>query len=295
LSVGMMHILTGKFDIVVVQALSKASNMKTIPDMVNFALDPVLNRSLDISSYFVAGLEMNRYLEEKKATREQCAAVVVKNKGNALRNPSAGYGASVTVEQVLESEPVAEPIRLLDVAPYADGAVVVVLCSEKRAGSLTDKPVWLKGVGWSTDSPTLESRDWTDAVSVRLAGDMAYKMAGITCPAKEVDLAEVNDEISFKELQHLEALRLFDEGMAGKATDDGKTAVDGILPVNASGGGLGVGHLFECSGAQKFIEMILQLRGEAGERQVPNARVGLTQAWRGIPTTSAAVAVLGAD
>lgn len=292
IAVGVMHILTGLFDIVLVQALSKASNMKTIPDMVNFALDPVINRPLDITSYFVAGLEMNRFLVEGRATREQCAAVVVKNKANALRNPSAGYGASLTVDHVLDSEPVAEPVRMLDIAPYADGAVVAVLCSEKTAGSLTDKPVWINGVGWSTDSPTMESRDWTDAVSTRLAADMAYKMAGIVCPAKEIDIAEVNDEISFKELQHLEALRLFNEGEAGKATEDGKTAIGGIIPVNASGGGLGVGHLFECSGAQKVAELVMQLRGEAGERQVPDVSTGLAQAWRGIPSTSAAVAVL---
>lgn len=295
LAVAVMHVLTERFDIVVVQALSKASNMKTIPEMINFAMDPVLNRPLDVTSYFVAGLEMNRFLAEKRATREQCAAVVVKNKANALRNPVAGYGAAITVDHVLDSEPVAEPVRLLDIAPYADGAVVMVLCSEKLARSLTDKPVWIKGVGWSTDSPTLETRDWTDAVAVRLAGDMAYRMAGITCPAKEVDVAEVNDEISFKEIQHLEALRLFDEGTAGKATEDGKTALGGILPVNPSGGGLGIGHLFECSGAQKVLELVLQLRGEAGDRQVEGAGIGLAQAWRGIPTTSAAAAVLGAE
>ncbi len=294
LAVGVMHILTEQFDIVVVQALSKASNMKTIPDLLNFAFDPVLNRPLDVTAYALAGLEMNRFLTDGRATREQCAAVVVKNKANALKNPLAGYGASISVEHVLESEPVAEPVRLLDIAPYADGAVVVVLCSEKLASSLTDKPVWITGIGWCTDSPTIESRDWSGAVAVRLAGDMAYRMAGITCPAKEIDLAEVNDEISFKELQHLEALRLFEPGQAGRATEDGQTSLGGALPVNVSGGGLGVGHLFECSGAQKVLELVLQLRGEAGSRQVPGAGVGLAQAWRGIPTTSAAVAILSA-
>lgn len=295
LAVGVMHVLTGKFDIVVVQGLSKASNMKTLPQLMNFAFDPVLNRPLDVTGYFVAGLEMNRFVASGRATREQCAAVVVKNKRNALKNPLAGYGAEITLEHVLESEPVAEPVRRLDIAPYADGAVVMVICSEKTAPALTDKPVWIRGVGWSTDSPTLESRDWEEAAAVRLAGDMAYRMAGITCPAKEVNLAEVNDEISFKELQHLEALRLFAEGEAGRATEDGKTSLGGVLPVNPSGGALGVGHLFECSGAQKVAELVLQLRGEAGDRQVVNARCGVAQAWRGIPSTSAAVAVLGAD
>lgn len=295
LAVGVMHILTGQFDIVVVQALSKASNMKTISEMVNFAFDPVLNRPLDLTPWFVAGLEMRRFLAEGRATREQCAAVVVKNRGNALLNPLAAYGAKLTVEQVLHSEPVAEPLRALDIAQQADGAVVVVLCSSRVAPSLTDRPVWIRGVGWASDSPTLESRDWTDAVSVRLAADMAYRMAGITCPSKEIDFAEVNDEVSFKELQHLEALRLFGEGQAGWATENGITSLEGDLPVNPSGGALGVGHLFECSGAQKFVEVVLQLRGEAGARQIPDVGVGLAQSWRGVPTTTAAVAVLSAD
>ncbi len=292
LAVGVMHILTGRFNTVAVQALSKASNIKTVPELMNFAMDPVLNRPLDVTSYAVAGLEMNRFLEKGRATREQCAAVVVKNKANALANPSAAYGARISIDHVLDSEPVAEPVRLLDIAPHADGAVVMVLCSEKTAPSLTVDPVWITGIGWSSDSPTMESRDWTDAVAVRQAGDRAYRMAGISCPAKEIDFAEVSDEISYKELQHLEALRLFDPGQAGKATEDGKTSPGGTLPVNVSGGGLGVGHLFECSGAQKVLELVLQLRGEAGKRQLAGAGVGLAQAWRGIPTTSAAVAIL---
>jgi len=284
LAVGVMQILTGQFDLVVVQALSKASNMKTIPKLVNFAMDPVLTRPYDMTSFFMAGLEMNRFMEEGRATREQCARVVVKNKANALRNPSAGYGAVIDIAHVLDSEPVAEPVLALDIAPHADGAVVMVLCSEKLAQSLTDKPVWIDGIGWCSDSYALEYRDWSDAVSVRMAGDMAYRHAGISCPAKYIDFAEVNDEISFKELQHLEALRLFDPGTAGLATEDGKTADDGLLPVNVSGGGLGVGHLFECSGAQKTLEVVLQLRGEAGARQLPDVHNGLAQAWRGIPT-----------
>ena len=292
LAVGVMHILTEQFDIVAVQAMSKASNMKTIDNLINFAFDPVLNRPLDLTPHFVSGLEMNRFLSEGRATREQCAKVVVKNRGNALKNPVAPYGVDLTPETVMESPPVAEPVRQLDLAAHADGAVVMVLCSEKLVKSLTDKPIWVKGVGWCTDSPTLESRDWIDAMATRRAGDMAYKMAGVVNPAGEIDVVEVNDEVSFKELQHLEALRLFEPGRAGYALEDGRTALGGDLPVNPSGGSLGVGHLFDASGAQKLMEIILQLRGEAGPRQVSGASVGLAQAWRGVPSTSAAVAVL---
>lgn len=292
LAVGTMLVLTGQFDIVAVQALSKLSNMKTIPNMVNFAFDPILNRPLNEHYSYVSGLAMNRFLHDGKATREQCARVVVKNRANALQNPVAAYAADLTLDNVLDSEPVSEPVRLLDLAQVADGAIVFVICSEQTARSLTDNPIWIKGVGWSTDSPSLESRDWGNAVSTRLAGDMAYKMAGIKYPAKEIDLAEVTDEVSFKELEYIEALRLFEPGRAGLALEDGRTTRGGDLPVNVSGGDLGVGHLFEAAGAQKLMEIVLQLRGTAGSRQIANAHTGLAQAWRGEPTTSAAVAIL---
>lgn len=292
LAVGTMLVLTGHFDIVVVQALSKMSNMLTVPQMVNFAFDPVLNRPLDEHYTFVSGLGMNRFLHEGMATREQCALVAVKNRANALLNPVAAYGAVLSVDNVLDSEPVSEPLRALDLAQTADGAIVLVLASEKVVSSLTDRPVWVKGIGWASDSPTMESRDWGTSIATRIAGDMAYKMAGMSYPASELDLAEVNDEITYKELEHLEALRLFEPGHAGLALEDGRTSRDGDLPVNVSGGDQGVGHLFEASGLQKVTEIVLQLRGDAGSRQVPDAHVGLAQGWRGVPTTSAAVAVL---
>lgn len=291
-AVGTMLILTGKFDIVVVQALSKISNAKSLSRIINFAFDPVLNRPLDLHYTYVCGLEMRRFIHDGKATREQCALVAVKNRKNALYNPAAAYGADLTIENIIESEPVAEPLRALEIAQTADGAVVMVLCSEKVVSSLTDRPVWVKGIGWSTDSSALESRSWKEAVSTRLAADMAYRMAGISCPPREIDIAEVSDEYAFKELQHLEALRLFEPGRAGIALEDGRTLKDGDLPVNVSGGDLGVGHPVEASGAQKVAELFLQLRGEAGKRQVGNARVGVAQSWRGIPSASAAVCVL---
>lgn len=295
LAVGVMHILTGKFDIVAVQALSKISNMKSVPKLLNFALDPILNRPFDVHSSFISGMELNRFLHDKRATREQCAMVSVKNRANALLNPVAGYGAEITVEDVLASEPISEPLRRLDMAQSSDGAIVLVLASENTAKSLTKNPIWIEGIGWASDSPSLESRNWDTSVSTKIAADMAYKMANIACPAKEIDLAEVTDEVSYKELEHLEALRLFEPGEAGVALEYGKTSIQGELPVNTSGGDLGVGHLFEASGAQKVAEIVLQLRGEAGKRQIQKAHRGVAQAWRGDPTTSSAVVVLSND
>ena len=287
-----MMILTGRLDIVAVQAMSKASNMTTLGDLELFAFDPVFNRPLAENPHFVAGLEMNRYLYESKTTRKQCAKVVVKNKRNALINPYAGHGVKIAVEDVLNSEIVSYPLTHLDISPNSDGAVVMVLASKETAKKLTNKPVWIRGVGWCSDTFSLENRDWGQATSTKIAAEMAYKMAKIDDPKREIDLVELSDLFSYKELQHLESLKFCNKGEAGKMVDDGVTEIGGELPVNPSGGSLGVGHLYECSGAQKTLEVVLQLRGEAGKRQIKNANIGLAHAWRGVPTTTCAIAIL---
>jgi acetyl-CoA C-acetyltransferase len=110
-----------------------------------------------------------------------------------------------------------------------------------------------------------------------------------------VDLAEVDDTYSYRELMHLEALRLARPGEAGPMIEDGVFSREGDLPVNPSGGSLGQGYLFEANGLARTLECVLQLRGEAGERQIDDAGVAIAQSWRGIPTTTAAVAVFGSD
>jgi len=209
-----------------------------------------------------------------------------------LDNPYAAHGAKIKVDDVLVSEPLFYPLSRLDTSPLADGCVVMVLASEGVARKLTDTPVWIRGVGWNSDTPWLETRDWGRTVHTELAAKMAYKTAGIKNPRKEICLAEIDDMFSYKELQNLEALGFCRRGEAGKLTEEGVTERDGDLPVNPSGGLLGVGYPLEASGLQKVLEVVLQLRGEAGKRQVPNAETGLAQVWRGIPTASGAVAVL---
>ncbi len=292
LATAYMLIKTGYFDTVVVEAHSKASDILTYMDIVQFGLDPIFNRPLGGHPYYIAGLEMNRYLHETGTTEEQCAQVVVKNKKNAILNPHAAYGAKITLDQVMRSERLFHPLKKLEISTPADGCIVLVLASENVAEKLTDKPVWVKGVGWCTETPSLETRDWTRAVYTRLAAEMAYKEAKISNPWRDIDFAEIHDMFAYKELQHMEALKLCDYGMAGKLTEEGLTALDGEFPVNPSGGLLGMGYGLEASGLQKVLEVVLQLRGEADARQVEDAEVGLAHTWRGIPTATGAVAVL---
>jgi acetyl-CoA C-acetyltransferase len=293
LATAYMLIRTGQAHLVVVEGHSKASNVLTLPEVTAYAQDPILNRPLGLNTDFIAGMEMNRYLYETGTTPEECAAVVVKNRRNAMRNPLAPYGADLTIDEVLSGPPLAWPLGRHETAKHADGAIVIVLASEERAQSLSDQPVWILGVGWCNGAPSLESREWGDVPYIRKAAEMAYRQAGIRQPHLAIDLFEVDDTYAYKELQHLEAINFCRAGEAGMLTEEGLTEPDSELPVNVSGGSLGMGDLLDASGLARALEIVLQLRGEAGPRQLEEANVGLAQSWRGAPTTSGAVAIMG--
>ena len=290
-----LQLETGQFDIAVVEGRSKASNVLYPAHIEAFALDPVYVRPLGLHPRFVAGMEMRAFLEATGNTQDQAARVVVKNRHNALRNPLAAYPASLTIEDVIESSPVAEPLKEGEAARYADGAIVLVLARQEAVTRLTGRPVYIRGIGWAQHTPNLEERQWDRAIYAERASNMAYEMAGITSPSDEIDLAEVDDTFAYKELQHLEALRLALPGQAGRRLDEGTYHPQGQLPVNVSGGNLGCGYTHDMSGLRSVLEVVLQLRGVAGERQLQNVSLGLAQSWRGIATASGGVLVLGSE
>jgi acetyl-CoA C-acetyltransferase len=294
LASALMQIKTGQQSIVATSAFSKVSNLSHYEHVAAYATDPAYIRPLNENPCFIAGLEMNRYLYESCTTREQCASVVVKNRYNALSNPSAVYGAKITIDDVLRASPLSSPLGSLDASGHLDGAIVILLASEEKAREITDRPVWIKGVGWATDTPNLDSRleGLGGALYARLSAEKAYAMAGIKTPYAEIDFAEIDDTYSYKELQHLEALQLCGPGEAGKLLELGTFAPGGDLPVNVSGGSLGVGYLHEANGLHRILETALQLRGEAGKRQLPDVETGLAFAWRGIPTATGATVIL---
>jgi len=289
-----MQISTGLIDVAAVEAHSKSSEIVSIRNIMSLALDPVYVRPLGPDPYFVAGLEMMRYLHESGNTREQCGKVVEKNRRNALRNPYAAYASETTAQDVLASEAVCCPLGKMDIAEPADGAAVAVLASEKKAIDFCDDPVWILGLGWCSDTPCLEAREWGEAAYAKTAAERTFKMAKGVRP-KDVDLLEIDDSFSYKELQHLEAMGFCKEGEAGVLTEKGVTALDGEIPVNVSGGSLGMGYTFEMAGLQRLCETVLQLRNRAGEHQVKNARTGFVQCWRGIPTASGAAMILASE
>ncbi len=288
-----MQIQTGIIEVAVVEAHSKVSDLQTLDGVIEHGLDPIWNKPLGAHPFVIAGLEADAYLRATRTPAKALAALVAKNRRNGLRNPVAAYGADVDPEQVEASEVRFAPLRSLDIANPADGCVVLVVASERTARRLHANPIWIRGIGWSSDSPTLETRSWTEAVYARLAGEMAFRMAKVRRPASEVDFAEVDDRFSYKELQHIEALGLAKAGAAGKKVLAGEFHADGSLPVNVSGGSLGCGNVFEATGLHRAAEVALQLRGDAGSHQLDGVRMGVAQAWRYIPSATGAVAVLG--
>jgi acetyl-CoA C-acetyltransferase len=290
-----MQLETEQLDLAVIEGHSKASNIDYPAHIEAFALDPIFARPLGFHPRYVAGLEMRAFLEETGNTEEQAAMVVAKNRRAALSNPLAAYPAKLTLADVMSSPPEAEPLKRGDVASLADGAIVLVLARESKLSRIKGRPVFIRGIGWSQDSPNIEERDFYRAAYAQQAAGRAYRMAGIRDPGSEIDFAEVDDTFSYKQLQHLEALGLALPGESGQMLERGMFDASGTLPVNVSGGNLGCGAAHDTSGLRSILEVVLQLRGTAGERQLPKVKTGLAQSWRGIPTATGGVAVLGVE
>ena len=193
----------------------------------------------------------------------------------------------------MNSDLLSWPIKRLEVAEMTDAACVLVIASEEVAKRLKREAVWIKGIGWCSGTSLIESRDLTSAGYIESAARQAYKMAGIKNPRKEIGVAEIYDTFAYKELQFCEALGLCEKGKAGQLIDDGITQLGGTLPVNPSGGLLGEGNAVGTSGLARVAHAAYQVRGTAGEYQVPGVNIALAQGWGGIPTYSGGVALLG--
>jgi acetyl-CoA C-acetyltransferase len=278
---GWIQVASGLFDTCLVVCEEKMSSCFPHPQTAfNSIYDNFIERQLGVNLVWIFGLEMHRYMKRYGIKKEDIARVSVKNKNNALDHPSAQLAAKVTLDEVLASEVLAWPVQRLDISPPSDGAVAFVLASEEKAKRLTDDPVWISGVGWNLDSSYWTNRDLYYPKYVECAARMAYRMAGISNPRKEIHVAEPYDPFNYKELHHLEGLQLAKKGQAPQMTKDGITQRDGDLPVCPSGGLLGVGNPIAAAGAMKVAEIYWQLKGEAGKRQVKNDPVtGLAQAW----------------
>lgn len=209
----------------------------------------------------MAKLHMHNY----KTTEEQLALVSVKNHKNAVHNEYAQFRKEITVDDVMKSPMIADPLKLLDASPITDGAAAIVIASEKKAKELSDTLVWIAGSGHATDTISLHDRD--DLLTLKAsaaASRQAYLQAKLE--PKDIQAVEVHDCFTIAELLALEDLGFVKKGSSGKFTESGETNIGGKLPVNTSGGLKAKGHPIGASGVAQAIESVLQLRGDAGKR-----------------------------
>jgi acetyl-CoA C-acetyltransferase len=181
----------------------------------------------------------------------------------------------ITVENVLKSPPVVLPLKLLDCSPITDGAACVVVAPAEKARKMDRVPVLVAGTGQASDTISLHSRQSLTGLRATVeAARMAYKMAGVG--PNDIDVAEVHDCFTIAEIMAIEDLGFCKKGEGGKLTEEGQTEIGGRIPVNTSGGLKGKGHPVGATGIAQVVEIVQQLRGEAGKRQVKGAEIGLT-------------------
>jgi acetyl-CoA C-acetyltransferase len=279
---GWYHVASGLFDVVLVVAEEKMSSYYPHAQAAFLTIfDHTTERPLKPNLLWIFALEMNRYMTTYGVAKEDIARVSVQHKRNAANHPCALLGnKDITVKDVLNSETLAWPVQRFDVSPVSDGAVAIILAAEHVAKRITDKPVWIEGVGWNLDTAYWTNRDLAYPRYVEYAARQAYEMAGITEPRKQIQIAEPYDPFDYKALHHLEGLQLADRGKAVELYIDGTAAPDGNMPVCPSGGLLGTGNPIAAAGLMKIAELFWQLRGEAGARQVAGSpKRGLAQAW----------------
>jgi len=212
-------------------------------------------------------LLMRIYMQRYGVTERHIAMVAVKNHKNGMKNPYAHIHREITVEGVMPSVMISDPLRLYYPCPISDGAAAVILCPADKAEEYRDKSVKIIGVGQATDVQCVHEREDPAVLkSCRIAAEKAYKMAGIT--PKDIDVAEVHDAFEILELVESEDVGLFEKGTAHLAVEKGVTEIDGDLPINPSGGLKARGHPVGATGVAQIVELVWQLRGEAGERQI---------------------------
>ena len=287
-----MRILSGHYETALAVALCKGSENPENDTITQFFADPFYQRPVGLNETTAAALQMRQYMDRYGISEEQCAKVAVKNLGNALRNPNAHRKGRYTVDDILDSKRLVDPLTELQCAPKSEGMVAVLLASEDKARELTGKPVWFKGYGCSLDAFFVGDRDLLRG-QLRHASAMAYKMAGISEPRKEIDLAEISEPYAFQELMWCEHLGFCGEGEGGKLIDSMATQIDGDMPVNPSGGLL-ANNPYVSRGLQRVLEAVLQIRGQAGERQVDKkVNTALAHGTHGFAGQCHAVVILG--
>jgi acetyl-CoA C-acetyltransferase len=281
---GLLAVASGYYDLVLVAGGEKMRDVigPRATDIVATMTHPLAEYIYGATLPGLAGMFARLYMEKYGVTAEHLAMVAIKNQDNGLLNPYAHIHMKITMEGILTSPHsvvnnpmVADPLRLYDCCPVSDGAAACLLCPAEMANGFAKPPVLIAGFGQATDTQTLQEReDPTDLKAVRLAAQQAFSRAGMT--PQDMDVAELHDAFTILEIAESEHAGLFEKGEGAKALERGETRIGGRLPINPSGGLKARGHPVGATGIAQAIELVWQLRGEAGKRQVEGAKTGFS-------------------
>lgn len=269
-------VASGMYDTVVVGGVEKMTDVSTAEAVT--ALGGAGDQEWELlqGATFPAlyALMANKHMKEYGTTEEMLASVAVKNHKNAVHNKYAQYRKEITIDDVLNSKMVADPLKVLDCSPITDGASAVIIMELEKAKKSGMNYVEVVASAQASDTLALHDRSLTEIKATKIASDIAYKQAGIT--HKDISMAEVHDCFTIAEIMAIEGLGFFEKGKGGQATLDGETQIGGKIPVNTSGGLKACGHPVGATGVKQIVEATWQLRGQAEGRQVENAEYALT-------------------
>ncbi len=275
---GMMAVASGAHDIVVVCGVEKMTD--SIGENVTGALATAADAEYEVDqgANFVAinALLMQRYLYEYQVPHEAFAGFSVNSHRNAVHNPHAMFRTAITPERYRKSSMIAAPINMMDSSPICDGAAAVVLCTSDVAAKYTSKPIRLIASSCATDSLALHDRAemlWLSALE--LSANQAYEQAGLG--PKDVDVFELHDAFTIMSALSLEGSGFAPRGEGTRLALDGEIAPDRRIPICTRGGLKARGHPVGATGVYQVVEVATQLRGEAGETQVKDAKIGMAQ------------------
>jgi acetyl-CoA C-acetyltransferase len=281
-----MWVASGYYDIVLAGGTEVAAKMGTPLATRTFAMASDSRYEFAAGITFPAVFALLAHLYSKKYSvplpelKRQMAQVSVNSHYYGARNPKAQFQKEITVEDVFKSFMVATPIQLQDCCPFTDGAAALILASEEVAKKLTPKPVYIAGIGQASAGNLASQKEYLPRIYSReLAAQQSYSMAGLK--PDDIDVIELHDCFSIATIIALESLGFFEYGKAGESVVKGETKIGGRIPVNPSGGLKAKGHPIGATGAAQVYEIVRQLRGECGERQVDGAKIGMTDTLGG--------------
>jgi len=271
-----MAVRAGLCDAAVVVGTEKMTHASggQVTQALNSAMDNRSDGPSGLTFPGLFGMAWRIHAARYGTTRDEISAVIIKNKRNGLKNPLAQMGAELTPDIIRQSPPIADPLQLYDCCPVSDGAAALVVVAADRARNAPDLPIRVRATAQTSGPSRLAGHeDVCSLITTRRAAERAYAEAGVK--ASDIDLAEMHDCFSMAEVMHSEDLGLVPRGFGAKWAAEGRTAVDGDIPINASGGLLSKGHPVGATGVGQLYEAILQLRGQHGN-QVKNAGLALT-------------------